>query len=64
MPHPLDTKIQGLGGSVHQVGDHEVSGTIPIERITEALVLIRASRLRPGNAQNLKRAPAQDAYVG
>ena len=42
-------KILEVGGTIHQVGDFEVMGYIPWERIEDALELIRVSRLAMRN---------------
>ncbi len=44
-----EARIRALGGTVTQIGDTEIAGTIPLERIEEALKLIRVSKLHPGN---------------
>ena len=40
-----EARIRALGGTVTQVGDTEIAGTIPVERIEEALKLIRVSKV-------------------
>ncbi len=44
-----EARIRALGGTVTQIGDTEIAGTVPAERIEDALRLIRASRVHPGN---------------
>ncbi len=57
-----EARIRALGGMVSQFGDMEIAGTLPVERIEEALKLIKVSKLKRGNAANLERAPAWNAY--
>jgi hypothetical protein len=38
-------RIQAMGGTVDQVGDIEITGTVPTSRIEEALRLIRVSKV-------------------
>ncbi len=40
--------IKAMGGTVHLVGDFEVMGHVPWDRIEDALKLIKVSRLNPG----------------
>ena len=42
-------KILEVGGTIHQVGDFEVTGYIPWDRIKDALKLIRVSKLAMRN---------------
>ncbi len=53
--------LEAIGGTVMQAGDTEVAGTVPFDRIEEALQLIKVSKLRPGNPANLNRDPVQEA---
>ena len=56
-------KILEVGGTIHQVGDFEVTGYIPWDCIEDALKLIRASKLMPGRPGVGKSAPVQNAYA-
>lgn len=38
-------RIQAMGGTVSQVGDTEIAGTVPVNRVEDALKLIRVSRV-------------------
>ncbi len=55
--------IKAMGGTVHQVGDFEVTGHATWERIEDALKLIRASKLKPGRPGFGQSAPVQSAYA-
>ena len=55
-------RIKAVGGTVDQVGDVEITGTVSVDRIEDVLKLIRVSKLRPGNVENLERAPLQNTY--
>ena len=55
--------IKAMGGTVHQVGDFELTGYAPWDRIEDALKLIRASKLKPGRPGFGQSAPAQNAYA-
>ncbi len=52
-----EQRIRAMGGTVTQVGDTEIAGNIPVERIENALKLIRVSKIKPGNP-NPKIPPA------
>jgi len=41
-------KIRALGGEIQQEGDFELGATLPSDNISEALELIRPSRVPPG----------------
>ncbi len=56
-------KILEVGGTIHQVGDFEMMGYIPWDRIEDALKLIRASKLKPGRPGFGQSAPVQNAYA-
>ena len=56
------SRIEAMSGLVNQVGDFEIAGTIPVEGIDEALRLIRASRLRPGNPEFGQSTPVQEPH--
>ena len=47
-------KICELGGRVVQLGDFELSATVPLDRIDDVLGLIKVSRLHPGSATAFK----------
>ena len=51
-----------MGGLVKQLGDFEIAGTVPVEKIEDVLKLIRASKLRPGNPEFGRSAPAQEPH--
>ena len=53
-------RIEAMDGTVKQVGDFEVAGTVPADQLEAALKLIRVSRLAPGCAENLKKTPVQN----
>ena len=42
-------RIQAMGGTIKQVGDAELAGSVPVDRIQEALKLVKVSKLSPGN---------------
>lgn len=58
-----EARIRAMGGVVNQLGDFEIAGSVPVERIEDALKLIRVSKLKPGQARNLKRGPTQNTYA-
>lgn len=52
-------RLEAMGGTVKQVGDIEIAGTVPVERIEDALKLIRVSKLPPGaSAKRMKAVRA------
>ena len=55
--------FKAMGGTVHQIGDFEVTGHASWERIEDALNLIRASKLKPGRPGFGQSAPVQNAYA-
>ncbi len=58
-----EQRLKAMGGTVEQIGDAEISGTVPVGQIDEALKLIRASKLKPGRPGFGQSAPAQSAYA-
>lgn len=56
-------RIQEIGGIIRQEGDDEIAGSIPIEKIEEALQLIKVSKLHPGNDNFGNPLPTRDPCV-
>ena len=58
-------RIQAMGGTVSQVGDAEIAGTVPASRIEDALKLIRVSKVpnrNPGGNPESIRTRSQSTY--
>ncbi len=56
--------IKAIGGTVHLVGDFEVTGHVPWDRIEDALKLIKVSKLPPGNPNPTPLRPKQRGLTG
>ena len=50
-----------MGGTVDQVGDVEIAGTVPVNRIEEPLKLIRVSKVPMRNPKGHAEAWFQNA---
>ena len=50
-------RIKAMGGTVRQIGNTEIAGTVPVGTIDHAIELIRLSKLAPGDPQ--ARPPAR-----
>lgn len=56
-----EARIRAMGGTVKQIGDIEIAGAVPVERIEEALRLIRVSKVPLRNPKGHAEAWFQNA---
>ncbi len=59
-------RIKAMGGTVDQVGDTEIGGSVPVEAIEDALKLIRVSRVanrNPGGNPTWRKGTVTEASL-